>query len=135
MPLTDIVVNDWYREKYLDGIEPTYKQYTDLLDAPPNPINWFRSFTSPYVIADKPDADPARTMVKRAQDCLVAYLKYWMEEIVAKAEPITDPEHKKYVTMKKAKIRDILRRRDPGGPPLVALMGKELAWKALSLLF
>ena len=135
MPLTDIVVNDWYREKYLDGIETSYKQYTDLLDAPPNPINWFRSFTSPYVIAGKPDADPGRTVVKRALDCLVVYLKYWMEEIVAKAEPVKDPAHKEYVNKKKAKIRDILKRKDPGGPPMVALMGKELAWKSLTLLF
>jgi hypothetical protein len=39
------------------------------------------------------------------------------------------------VNKKKAKIRDILKRKDPGGPPMAALMGKELAWKALSLLF
>jgi len=135
IPLTDIVMNDWYREKYLDGIESTYKQYTDLLDAPPNPINWFRSLTSPYLISGKPDAGQDRAMVKRALDCLVAYLKYWLEEIVAKSEPIKDPEHKEYVSKRKAKIRDVLRRKDPGGAPMAAMMGKELAWNGLKLLF
>jgi hypothetical protein len=135
MPLTDIVMNDWYREKYLDGIEPIYKQYTDLLDAPPNPINWFRSLSSPYVISGKPDADPQRTRIKRAQDCLVVYFKYWLDEIVAKAEPIKDPAHKEYVNKRKAKMRDVLRRKDPGGAPIAAMIGKELAFKGLTLLF
>jgi hypothetical protein len=135
MPLTDIVVNDWYREKYFDGIESIFKQYSDLLDAPPNPLNWFRSLSSPYVIAGKPDSGPDRAIPQRALDCLVAYLKYWLDEIVAKAEPVKDPEHKAYVNKKKAKIRDILRRKDPGGPPMVAILGKELTWNNFKLLF
>lgn len=135
MPLTDIVVNDWYREKYLDGVESIFKEYSDLLDAPPNPLNWFRSLSSPYVIAGKPDSDPDRSSSKRALDLHVAYLKYWLEEIVAKAEPVTDPEHKAYVNKRKAKMRDILRRKDPGGPPMVAMLGKELVWDGFKLLF
>ena len=62
-------------------------------------------------------------------------IAYWLDEIVAKAEPITDPEYKKQVKAKKEKIREIYRRQDPGGPVMVALFGKELAWKGLQLTF
>jgi len=135
VPLTDIVINDWYREKYLDGFEPLYKQYLDLLDPTPNPMHWFRAISSPYVISGRPEAGSDRAVVKRASDCFVAYLKYWLEEIVAKAEPMKDSAHKEYVNKRKAKIRDEFRRKDPGGPPLVMTLGKELAWEAVKLIF
>jgi hypothetical protein len=135
MPLTDLVMNDWYQEKYLDPFEPIYKQYTDLLDAPPEQLPWFRALSSPYVIAGRTKADPERAMIKRALECLVTYVKYWLEEIVAKAEPITDPEYKEQVKAKKEKIRDIYRRKDPGGGISVSILGKDLAWRGLKLTF
>jgi hypothetical protein len=135
IPLTDIVINDWYREKYLDGFEPLYRQYLDLSDPTPNPMNWFRALSSPYVISGRPDVGKNRGTVKRAAECFMAYIKYWLEEIVAKAEPMQDPAHKEYVNKKKTKIRDEFRRKDPGGPPLVMSLGKELAWETVKLIF
>ncbi len=135
MPLTDLTVNEWYLEKYLDPIEPIFKQYTDLLEAPAGNLSWFRALSSPYVIVGRNKADPERATMKRALSCLCTYIKYWLEEIVAKAEPITDPQYKEQVKTKKEKIRDIYRRKDPGGPVMTALLGKELAWKGLKLLF
>jgi hypothetical protein len=110
-------------------------EYLDLLDPTPNPMHWFRAISSPYVISGRPEAGSDRAVVKRASDCFVAYLKYWLEEIVAKAEPMKDPAHKEYVNKRKAKIRDEFRRKDPGGPPLVMTLGKELAWEAVKLIF
>lgn len=133
--LTDLTMNEWYLEKYLDPFEPLYKQYTDLLDAPPGNLNWFRALSSPYVIAGRPKADPDRTTMKRALDCIVTYVKYWLEEIVAKAEPIADPKYKEQVKARREKIRDIYRRKDPGGSVLNALLGKELAGRELKLIF
>jgi hypothetical protein len=135
MPLKDLTMNEWYLEKYLDPFEPQYKQYTDLLDAPPEHLSWFRAISSPYVIAGRPKADPDRAVMKRALDCICMYAKYWLEEIVAKAEPITDPKHKEQVKARKEKIKDIYRRKDPGGPVMVAIFGKELAWRSLKILF
>ena len=135
MPLTDLVMNEWYLEKYLDPFESIYKQYTDLLDAPPEQLSWFRALSSPYVIAGRPKADPDRARMKRALDCIVTYIKYWLEEIVAKAEPITDPQYKEQVKARKEKIKDIYRRKDPGGAVATAILGKELAWKGLKLTF
>lgn len=135
MPLTDLVMHEEYLEKYLDPFEPIYKKYTDLLDAPPEQLSWFRAISSPYVIAGRPKADPERTAMKRSLDCLCRYIKYWMEEIVAKAEPMTDPEYKEKVNARKQKIRDIYRRKDPGGAVMNAIIGKELAWKSLKLIF
>jgi Ferredoxin-dependent bilin reductase len=135
MPLTDLTMNENYLEKYLDPIEPIFKKYTDLLEAPAGNMSWFRALSSPYVIIGRNKADPERKIMGRALKCLQAYVKYWMEEIVAKAEPITDPQYKEQVNAKKEKIRDLYRRQDPGGPVMTALFGKELAWKGLKLLF
>lgn len=135
IPLTDLVMNEWYLEKYLDPFEPIYKQYLDLLDAPPGNLSWFRALSSPYVITGRPKADPERTTMKRALECMITFLKYWLDEIVAKAEPVTDPQYREQVKARKEKIKEIYRRKDPGGPYVTALLGKELAWKGLKLTF
>jgi len=135
MPLTDLVMNDWYQEKYLDPFESIYKPYTDLLDAPPEHLPWFRALAGPYVIAGRPKADPDRAMMRRASGCIVTYVKYWLEEIVAKAEPVTDSLYKEQVKAKKEKLKDIYRHKDPGGPVLNAILGKELSWDLVKLLF
>jgi hypothetical protein len=135
MHLADLTMNEWYLEKYLDPFEKIYRHYTDLLDAPTEHLSWFRAISSPYVIAGRPKADPERAMMRRALDCLCTYIKYWLEEIVAKAEPVTDPKHKELVKLRKEKIRDIYRRKDPGGPFSIATLGKELAWRGLKLVF
>jgi hypothetical protein len=135
MPLVDLVMNDWYLEKYLEPFEPIYKQYTDLLDAPPEHLGWFRALSGPYVIGGRPKADIDRARMKRALECLVTYIRYWFEEIVSKAEPITDPKYREQVKARKQKIRDIYRRKDPGGAVSIAILGKELAWRGLKLIF
>jgi hypothetical protein len=135
IPLVDLVMNESYLEKYLDPFEPTYKQYCDLLDAPPEHLSWFRALSSPYVIAGRPKADPDRARMKKALDCLAKYVKYWFEEIVTKAQPVTDAKYREQVKAKKEKIRDIYRRKDPGGAVSTAILGKELAWKGLKLTF
>jgi hypothetical protein len=135
VPLTDPVVNDWYPEKYLDPFEPIFKKYTDLLEAPAGNLSWFRTLSGPYVIVGRNKADPERAVMKRGLECICTYIKYWLEEIVAKAEPITDPAYKEQVKVRKEKIKEIYRRRDPGGPVMIALFGKELAWRGLKLTF
>lgn len=135
IPLVDLVMNDWYLEKYLEPFEPVYKQYTDLLDAPPEHLSWFRALSGPFVIGGRPKSDPERTLMKRSLECLITYIKYWFEEIVTKAEPITDPHYKQQVKARKQKIRDIYRRKDPGGAVSTAILGKELAWRNLKLIF
>jgi len=135
IPLTDLVMHEDYLEKYLDPFEPIFKRYTDLLESPAGDLSWFRALSSPYVIVGRNKADPERATMKRALDCLCKYVTYWLDEIVAKAEPITDREYQKQVKAKKERIREIYRRQDPGGPVMVALFGKELAWKGLQLTF
>ena len=135
IPLVDLTMHEWYLEKYLDPFEPIYKQYLDLLDAPPGNLSWFRALSGPYVICGRPKADPERAMMKRALDCLLKYAQYWFEEIVAKAEPVTDPAYREQVNARKAKIRDIYRRKDPGGAVATATLGKELAWRGIKLTF
>lgn len=135
MPLTDLVMNEWYLERYLDPFEPIFKKHTDLLEAPAGNLSWFRAISSPYVVVGRNKADPERATMRKALKCLCAYVKYWLEEIVAKAEPMTDPEYKGQVKARKEKIKDIYRRKDPGGPVMNSLLGKELAWRGLKLTF
>ena len=135
IPLTDLIMHEDYLEQYLDPFEPTFKKYTDLLEAPAGDLSWFRALSSPYVIIGRNKADPERKTMKRALNCLSKYVTYWLDEIVAKAEPITDLAYKEQVKAKKEKVRDIYRRQDPGGPVMVALFGKEHAWKSLLLSF
>jgi hypothetical protein len=105
------------------------------LDAPPEQLPWFRALSSPYVIAGRPKADPGRKRQKRALGCVVAYVRYWFEEIMSKAEPVTDPVHKEQVMARKKKLKDVYRNQDPGGPVMYAILGKELAWNGVKLLF
>lgn len=62
--------------------------------------------------------------MKRSLECLVTYIRYWLEEIVAKAEPVADQAYKQQVKERKQKIREIYRRKDPGGAVSVAIQGK-----------
>lgn len=135
MPLTDLIMDEWYLEKYLDPVEPTFKRYTDLLEAPAGNLSWFRAISSPYVIVGRNKADDGRARIKRSLKCVCAYVSYWFDEIVAKAEPVTDEQYRDRVIAKKEKIKNIYHRQDPGGPVMTALVGKELAFKGLKLLF
>jgi len=49
-PLRDLVTDEWYRQKYLDPVEPLWKEYADIHNDV-NPNNWWRSFLSTYPVS------------------------------------------------------------------------------------
>jgi len=55
-------------------------------------------------------------------ECTVEYLKYYVDTVVANAEPVSDPEGRAFAIMKKDLIRDTYRSHDP----TVELMNKQL---------
>jgi hypothetical protein len=134
-PLRDLVVDEWYREKYLDPIEPIWKEYLDLYNDI-NPNTWFRSFLSPFPICCRlTPKDSDRSEFARLTEVLAKYLEYYVSNVIPKAEPVKDPQAKEFAVKKKNAIRSIYSTRDPGGGPLVKVCGPELAKKILLALF
>lgn len=134
-PLRDLVIDEWYREKYLDPIEPVWKEYLDLYNDI-NPNTWFRSFLSPFPICCRlKPKNSDRSEFSRVVECLTKYLEHYVNHVIPNAEPIKDPQVKEFVVKKKNKIREIYMTRDPGGGPLVKTLGQDLARKMLLTLF
>jgi hypothetical protein len=119
MPLVDCVEYPEYREKYLDGIDPVYMKYRDLIGLP-STYNWFRAQSGPYHIFDGPGSQREKSL-----QCEVEYGKYW-SQVVQKAEPMEDGPYKQYVNKRKKMIMDQLRKNDPLGAVLIRTMGNEL---------
>jgi len=122
LPLADCVEYEWYREKYLDGIEPVYNEYKDLI-GPPSTYRWFRAQQGPYHIFDGPSGQR-----DRALECEVAYIKYWAA-VVKQAEPVQDEQHRQYINRRKRLLMTQLRQRDPLGSVLIRTLGPELGKK------
>ena len=55
-PLRYLVIDSWYREKYLDPIDPIWKEYQDV-ETERNPFAWYRSFLSPYSLIGRPKVE------------------------------------------------------------------------------
>ena len=121
-PLRDIIADPWYREKYLDPIEPIWKKYFDL-NVGVKREDFLSPFQSPYSIRGhhKP-TDDNRSNIARMLECTVKYLEYYVDIVVANAEPVSDPEGRAFAIMKKDLIRDTYRSHDP----TVELMNKQL---------
>lgn len=122
MPIVDCVEHEWYREKYLDGIEPIFNEYKDLI-GPPSTYRWFRAMKGPYHIFDGPSGQR-----ERALQCEVEYIKYWAQ-VVKNAQPVTDKQHQQYANRRKRTMMSQLRQRDPLGSVLVRTLGQDLGKK------
>jgi hypothetical protein len=123
-PLTDCVVNEWYREKYLDGLDPVWREFRDIRQQPSTYV-WARAIAGPMSIFDDTSDRP------RALECELKYIDYWVTQVVPKSEPVKDPTHMEYVNKRKKAIRDQFRARDPLGSVIIRTMGPELGKKAI----
>jgi len=127
-PLRDLVIDAWYREKYLDPVEPIWKEYPDLNTGKSVTASALSSFLSPYsIIGIHKPADDMRSNMARMLECATKYLEYYVDNVVAKAEPVEDPEGKAFVIKKKQAMRAYYRTKDP----TVAQMSKQLGFDLL----
>jgi len=133
-PLRDLVTDEWYRQKYLDPVEPLWKEYADIHNDV-NPNNWWRSFLSTYPVSGRHKPAEDRSNINRVAEYLSKYLDYYVTNVVAKAEPQTDAAGLEFANRKKKAMRMIYRTRDPGAGPLVRVMGVEGARKIVACLF
>ncbi len=127
-PLRDLVMDPWYREKYLDPVGPICKKYQDLNSGKYQTASALSSFLSPYSISGlhKPAVEQ-RSNIARMLKCLVEYLGYYIDNVVANAEPVSDPEGKAFVVKKKQAMRAYYRTKDP----TIARMSEELGFDHL----
>lgn len=124
MPIVDCVEYEWYREKYLDRIEPVYNEFKDLI-GPNSTYRWFRAMQSPYHIFDSPGEKRDRALT-----CEIEYIKKWVE-VVREAAPVKDEHYKQYVNRRKKIMQTQLRQRDPLGSVLIRTLGDELGKKSI----
>ena len=124
LPMADCVEYEWYREKYLDGLEPVYNEYKDLI-GPNSTYRWFRAMQGPYHIFDGPGEQRGRALA-----CEIEYIKEWVK-VVKKAEPVKDEAYKQYVNKRKRIMQTQLRQRDPLGSVLMRTLGDELGKKSI----
>jgi hypothetical protein len=112
-PLRDLTTDAWYREKYLDPVEPIWKEYLDLNDGVER-NDFLSPFLSPYSIRGhhKP-VDDKRSNIARMLECTAKYLEYYVDRVVAEAEPVSDPEGRAFAIKQKDLVRDTYRAQDP----------------------
>jgi hypothetical protein len=127
-PLRDLNVDEWYREKYLDPVEPIWKEYHDLNTGGHKSAGWLSSFLSPYSLTGiHKSVDDKRSNIARLLECTVKYLEYYVDNIVARAEPLSDLEEKAFIIKKKLEMREFYRAHDP----TIARMSEELGFDLL----
>lgn len=141
MPLVDIGVHHWYREKYLDLLAPIWQQYRTLpgftkegrclVQRRYAPWPWARSSLSPYSLDGRIEEPEARRAVMEA---VVAYAQVWLKLMDA-AEPITDLVYKQEMLTRKHILQRYYRERDPGGEVLKKIFGEEKYILFVTLVF
>jgi len=135
-PLRDLAIDSWYREKYLDPVEPIWKQYQDL-NNDIIPLSWIRGLLGPYPIVGLCKAEtPDSSGLARATELFTKYLGYYVDQVIPNAEPVKDPQAKEFVIKKKNAIRKLYQTsKDPGTAVMAKLLGVEEAKKRLHAMF
>lgn len=128
-PTLDLGAEDWYKEKYYDGLAPVYGKYWDL--SPEKMLlhpdmGWWRMSSSPYQLSMELPLDQRDTATAVFTD----YLNYYAD-LYKKAEPITDPKIKEHIAKKKAFMRKWFREKDPGKGVIVRALGVETEKKLM----
>jgi hypothetical protein len=126
---------DRYADKYVLPFEKLWKEYADISNDV-NPNWWFRAMLGPFCLTGRHKPEGVdRSNISRIVEVWGKYLDLYITQVVAKAQPITDPEQREFARKKKKAIREIYATRDPGAGPLVVVLGKEKAKKIIDCLF
>lgn len=110
-PLRDLVIDPWYREKYLDPVEPIWKEYQDV-QIGISPSAWYRALLSPFFIGRWKLEGSDKSGLSRAADCLAKYVEYYIKYVIRNAEPVKNPEAKESAIKRKRAIRETYRTNE-----------------------
>jgi hypothetical protein len=133
LPLTDVVMNEWYVTKYLDALMPLYEKYRKLPGFQPNIYNWFRPEQSPYGLNFRPEMSPNFDKQQYLQ-VHIDYLGIWLDNW-RKAEPLKDSTLKVYANKRKDKIINNFRTKAVDIKSFSELIGKDLGNLLVKCLF
>jgi len=128
-PTLDLGAEEWYKEKYYDGIAPLYAKYWDL--GPQKIIfhadmAWWRMISSPYELNVELPLDQRASLTAMFTD----YLNYYAE-LSKKAEPIRNHKIKEHIAKKKRFQRKWFRDRDPAKGVMIRALGEDLERKIM----
>jgi hypothetical protein len=125
----DLVMEEWYREKYFDELAPIYAKYWDLgpqkIVFHPD-LAWYRMSTSPYFLNVELPLDQKDAIT----DMFTDYLKYY-DKIYKKAEPWKDPKLKEYAAKRTQILVKMFREKDPAKGVLIRTLGGDLTERLL----
>lgn len=128
-PTLDLAAEEWYKEKYYDGIKPLYAKYWDLgpqkIVFHPD-LDWWRMCSSPYELNIELPLDQRDTLTAMFKD----YLKYYAE-ICEKAKPVDEPKVREQIMKKKRFYRKWFREKDPAKGVIIRALGPELEKKVM----
>jgi len=123
-PTVDPAADEWYKEKYYDGLKPFYAKYWDL--GPQKIIfhpdmTWWRLLSSPWELNLEVPLDRTDILTNIFKD----YFNYYIE-LYKKAEPIKDPRIKDHVIRRKKFQRKWFRENDPAKGVIIRALGEKL---------
>ena len=133
LPTDDPLRNADYLQNYLyTPLEEHYLTYRNMPGLKNNVYHWAWAMFSPYVLTGTIDKSNHKA-IDMLYNCTADYLRSWIE--LWKSATSLDPnsDYMKLVQARRGKISQILHANDPGGPPMVKLIGKESAQIALEI--
>jgi len=127
LPTDDPVRNPEYLQRYLyEPLEDLYQRYCNMPGLKSNAYHWARAFFSPYVLTGTIDKSNSRAL-GQLYSCAADYLRAWIGLWKSAAPREPDSEQMRLVQARRHQIGRIIHAYDPGGPPMVKLVGRETA--------
>jgi len=128
-PTVDPVAEEWYKEKYYDGLRALYKKYWDLgpqkIVHHPD-LDWWRMIRSVFELNIEVPLQSREVLIPMFTD----YLKYY-SELYEKAEPVKEPKIREQIIKRKRFMRKWFRDRDPAKGVIIRALGPELERKVM----
>jgi Fe-S-cluster-containing hydrogenase component 2 len=133
LPTDDPVRNTDYLQTYLYApLEEHYQTYCTMPGLKNNIYHWARAIFSPYVLTGTIDKSNNKA-IDMLYNCTADYLQSWIKLWKSAAPQDPNSDYMKRVQTRRRNISQILHDNDPGGPPVVKLIGRESAHIALEI--
>jgi hypothetical protein len=126
----DLVAEEWYREKYYDGLAPVYGKYWDLgpqkIVFHPD-LAWYRMASSPYFLNIELPLDQRETITSMIAD----YLEYY-DQAYERAEPWRDSRLEEYAARRWQVLAKMFKEKDPAKGVMIRTLGPDLTERLFS---
>jgi hypothetical protein len=123
IPAVDLVMQQDYREKYLDPLDDYWMKYKDLPGMGPNRFAWTRQLMGPYYLCghiSKETEQNKATCLGIFKDYLECWMRLWHN-----AKPAGNPNGIQKLKERRSTIRKIFRDNDEGAKTMSQIIGQE----------